>query len=99
MWLFGILAATFFASTCFFASQTLVWRERLASYKRIGKWYEHRVEELENETRQLAEQVLASGAVVRHAMPVQGPLPDDQYAFDPTGLVVEKLDPRDVPYE
>jgi multidrug efflux pump subunit AcrB len=67
----------------------------LASINKIGKWYQDRVEELENETRQLAAQVVASGGVVAPAMPLP---PADfayDYASDPTGLVVERLDPRE----
>jgi hypothetical protein len=65
--------------------------------KKVGKWYEERNAELENETRSLAEQVVAGGSVVRHAMPLPGDDPVYEYAFDTTGLVAEKLDPRDLP--
>ena len=70
----------------------------LAGVNKVGKWYENRVEELENENRQLAEQVVISGSVPRLAMPLPGPDEAAIYAYDGTGLIREKLDPRDVPY-
>jgi hypothetical protein len=77
------------------AAEKLRAQTELDSYKRVGTWYEHRVEELESETRQLAEQIVASGQVVRPAMP----LPPEEFAYeyrtDPTGIVVERVDPRE----
>lgn len=70
----------------------------LDSYKRVGQWYENRVAELELETRQLAAQIIDGGSLVR---PTAMPLPDDdmvgEWAYDSTGLVRERLDPRDLP--
>jgi hypothetical protein len=92
-----ILVALFFALACFAGALWFVEREKLASYKRIGQWYEHRVEELENETRQLAMQVVQSTGHPGIAMPLQEPEPYYEYASDPSGIVVERLDPRDLP--
>jgi hypothetical protein len=79
-------------------------KERLAgaqvnfdAHNKVGKWYQERVEELENENRQLAEQIIASGAIRHIAMPVPPRDDDALYASDATGLVVERLDPRDIP--
>jgi hypothetical protein len=67
----------------------------LASYKKVGSWYEARVVELEAENRNLAEQIVNSMGHPAVAMP---PWPNDagaEYAYDSTGLVRETLDPRD----
>jgi len=93
----ALLAALLFAAACLAGADSLVQRGHLAAYKRVGAWYEKRVTELENETRQLAEQLVASGAVVRHAMPIPEADPAYDYAYDATGLIRERLDPRDLP--
>lgn len=92
-----LIVFVLFAVASVAVARVLVEREKLASYKRVGAWYEQRVAELENENRQLAEQVVASGLVRPHAMPLPPPEPDVEYAYDPTGLVREVLDPRDLP--
>ena len=92
-----LLACLLFAGLAIAVARVLVEREKLASYKRVGDWFEHRVAELENENRQLAEQLVVSGAVKHLAMPLPPREPDVEYAYDPTGLVREVLDPRDVP--
>lgn len=72
----------------------------MESYKRVGKWFEKRVAELEQETTVLAAQVIQAGQVPvpKYAMPSPGPDDDAMYSFDDTGLVVDKLDPRELPY-
>jgi hypothetical protein len=70
----------------------------LASFKKVGGWYEARVAELENETRQLAEQVIAAGGI-KHAVAM--PRFDDPDAgavwrTDDTGLVRERVDPNEL---
>jgi hypothetical protein len=79
--------------------QREAWEHKLESNNKVGKWYQDRVAELENESRALAEQVVASGGVVRHAMPFEPVGPPEEFAYDATGLVRERLDPRDLPYE
>ena len=69
--------------------------EEINGINRVGKWYEDRVEELENETRQLAEQIVASGSIRHRAMPLPEPGVVEEYRSDATGLFVEKVDPRD----
>ena len=69
--------------------------EEINGINRVGKWYEDRVEELENETRQLAEQIVASGAVRHHAMPLPEPGVVEEYNYDQTGLVRETVDTRE----
>jgi hypothetical protein len=69
----------------------------LAAVNKVGRWYEGRVEELENETRALAGQIVAIGGVTpHHAMPLPEADPGYEYASDATGLVLERLDPRDL---
>lgn len=92
-----ILLAVVFAAACFGYSLWLVEREKLSSYKRVGTWYEKRVAELENENRQLASQIVEGLGRPAIAMPLPEPLPDYEYASDPSGIIVERLDPRDVP--
>lgn len=58
---------------------------------KVGKWYQDRVAELENESRALAEQVIASGSIVRHAMPTPQPDGGMVYLTDDTGLVVDAV--------
>jgi len=97
---FGILAGVFFAAAVIGWSLAITGQKmhavEMASYKKVGSWYEQRVDELENETRSLAGQLVATGAVVHHAMPVS-PIVNHEYAYDDTGLVRETLDPRDLP--
>jgi len=69
----------------------------LDAVNKVGKWYEGRVAELENETRQLAEQVVLAGSFPRQAMPFPGADDGHEYAYDATGLVRETLDARDLP--
>lgn len=72
--------------------------KELAGVNKVGKWYENRVQELEEETQLLAAQIVAAGsAPIRQVMPRSDPDSYAEYAFDPTGLVVEKLDARDLP--
>lgn len=71
-------------------------QERLDSYKRVGTWYETRVAELEDETRNLAMQIVSSTGAPAVAMPRWPDEPPGEYASDPTGLIRERLDPRDV---
>ncbi len=87
-----MLVAVFFASTCMAIAFWQIEVERLRSYKRVGTWYEARVAELENETRVLAEQIVASGAIRHRAMPLPPVEPDRVYLSDDTGLVNEVLD-------
>lgn len=98
--LFALLACLFFALAVVGWSAAYVEKRtaatELAAVKKVGKWYEQRVLDLEEETRQLAGQVIASGGV-GVAMPSWPGEPDAEYAYDPTGLVRERLDPRDVP--
>jgi hypothetical protein len=69
---------------------------KLESYKKVGAWYEKRVEELEHEAQQLAAQLVESGRVPI-AMPIPPSEPPGVYASDPTGLIVERLDEYDLP--
>lgn len=68
--------------------------------KRVGAWYEGRVAELEQETRELAFQVLSAGgqAVMPSARAEIDPYEGKEFAYDETGLVREVLDPRDLPF-
>lgn len=92
-----ILLAVTFAWACVATATILVWQTRNEALKKVGGWYEQRVKDLENETRQLAEQVIASGQIVRPAMPIPEPEPRYEYAYDETGLVSDRLEPRDLP--
>lgn len=103
-----IALAALFAWAVFASAAVIVERAKLSgqlvakqteldSYKKVGQWYEKRVADLENESRALAEQLVASGSVVRHAMPLPQPEEYKEYAYDPTGLVREQLDARDLP--
>lgn len=69
-----------------------------AATKKVGKWYQERTEALEQESAILAAQLVQAGAQpVRTAMPLYPPEDHAQYAFDSTGIVVSRLDPRDMP--
>lgn len=68
----------------------------LAAFKKVGKWYEDRVVELEAETRNLAQQVVDTMGHPAVAMPRWPDEPQSEYAYDQTGLVRETLDPREV---
>lgn len=97
--LFALLACFFFALAVVGWSMAYVEKHQrnvdTESLKKVGGWYEGRVEELENENRQLAEQVVASGAVVRQAMPIPPADYPYEYHTDPTGLVVDRVDPAE----
>jgi hypothetical protein len=96
-----ILACLFFAAAVLGWGVAYTQRHQLkvdtAALKKVGAWYEGRVAELEDETRQLAEQVLIAGSIPRHAMPLPEPGVVEEYASDATGLISERLDPRDLP--
>jgi hypothetical protein len=98
--IFGVLAGLFFGIAVVGWACAVYGKEmhevEMASYKKVGSWYENRVTELEDETRSLAGQLVATGAVVHHAMPIS-PIEHREYAYDDTGLVRETLDPRDLP--
>jgi hypothetical protein len=92
-----LLCCALFALSCVSVANSIVDRGRLAAFKKVGQWYQERLEASENEARALAEQLVASGSIVRHAMPTPDPEPGYEYAYDETGLVRERLDPRDLP--
>ena len=74
------------------------WNAERDALKKLGKWYEARVAELEQDSALLASQLVQAGTVPIHAaMPISRHEPSNEYASDPTGLVVEKLDPYDLP--
>jgi hypothetical protein len=68
----------------------------VASINKVGKWYQDRVVELEAENRNLAEQIVNSLGHPAVAMPRWPDSPQEEYAYDQTGLVRETLDPREV---
>ena len=101
------MIALFVIFTClFFATSVIGWSSayvekhqrdvEVTALKKVGGWYEGRVTELEQETRNLAAQIVASGGV-RIAMPHPEPEAYHEYAYDDTGLVRETLDARDLP--
>lgn len=88
--------AAFFIRSTQLRERVALHEERLVSYKRVGTWYETRVAELEEETRNLAQQIVGSTGLPAVAMPRWPDQPQEEYAYDGTGLVRETLDRRDV---
>lgn len=106
--LIGVSVGVLIVYACVITALAIVFNERivnekdrheteLAAYKKVGRWYEERVQALEYETTQLAGQVLATTGHPAVAMPYEPLPPPKLYAFDQTGLVVEELDDRDLP--
>lgn len=93
-----ILTFLLFAAASLAVAWAIVERGGHRETKRVGKWYQTRVAELEQENAVLANQVLNAGALpIRNAMPLDLPEEGKLYAYDQTGLVREELDPRDIP--
>jgi hypothetical protein len=64
---------------------------KMAAYKKVGSWYEARVVELEEENRNLAQQIVDSLGHPAVAMPPWPTDPLGEYASDATGLLIERL--------
>lgn len=72
----------------------------IKTYENVKDFWLRRYEESQQEAIVLAAQLVQLGTVPtpKYAMPLPDPDDGAEYSYDSTGLVVDKLDPREMPY-